>query len=122
MEKIKDIILKLFKLENIAFNLTGFVEARLELFKFEIRTDVTKALARAMTLVFLALLGFLFLLFFSLGLAYFINSLFEAQFVGFFVIAIVYGILFISLYINRKLLSSKVKELLTRSQKNNIID
>jgi uncharacterized membrane protein YqjE len=122
MEKIKDIILKLFKLENIAFNLTGFVEARLELFKFEIRTDVTKALARAMTLVFLALLGFLFLLFFSLGLAYFINSLFEAQFVGFFVIAIVYGILFISLYINRKKLISSVEEQLTRSQKNNVIE
>jgi uncharacterized membrane protein YqjE len=122
MEKIKDILLKLFKLENIAFHLTGFVETRLELFKLEIRADVTKALARAMTLVFLALLGFLFLLFFSLGLAYLINSFFEAQFVGFFIIAIVYGILFISLYINRKVLSSKVKELLTRSQKNNIID
>jgi uncharacterized membrane protein YqjE len=122
MEKIKDILFKLFKLENIAFNLTGYVESKLELFKLEIRTDVTKALSRAMTLIFLALLGFLFLLFLSLGLAYLINSFFEAQYVGFFVIALFYGIVFVSLYINRKALTSNMEEQILKSQKNKVTD
>lgn len=122
MEKIKDILFKLFKLENIAFNLTGYVESKLELFKLEIRTDVTKALSRAMTLIFLALLGFLFLLFLSLGLAYLINSFFEAQYIGFFVIALFYGIVFVSLYINRKALTSNMEEQILKSQKNKVTD
>lgn len=122
MEKIKDTLFKLFKLENIAFNLTGYVESKLELFKLEIRTDVTKALSRAMTLIFLALLGFLFLLFLSLGLAYLINSFFEAQYVGFFVIALFYGIVFVSLYINRKALTSNMEEQILKSQKNKVTD
>jgi hypothetical protein len=122
MEKIKDILFKLFKLENIAFNLAGYVESKLELFKLEIRTDVTKALSRAMTLIFLALLGFLFLLFLSLGLAYLINSFFEAQYVGFFVIALFYGIVFVSLYINRKALTSNMEEQILKSQKNKVTD
>ncbi len=122
MEKIKDILFKLFKLENIAFNLTGYVESKLELFKLEIRTDVTKALSRAMTLIFLALLAFLFLLFLSLGLAYLINSFFEAQYVGFFVIALFYGIVFVSLYINRKALTSTMEEQILKSQKNKVTD
>ena len=122
MEKIKDILFKLFKLENIAFNLTGYVESKLELFKLEIRTDVTKALSRAMTLIFLALLAFLFLLFLSLGLAYLINSFFEAQYVGFFVIALFYGIVFVSLYINRKALTSNMEEQILKSQKNKVTD
>jgi uncharacterized membrane protein YqjE len=122
MEKIKDILFKLFKLENIAFNLTGYVESKLELFKLEIRTDVTKALSRAMTLIFLALLGFLFLLFLSLGLAYLINSFFEAQYIGFFVIALFYGIVFVSLYINRNALTSNMEEQILKSQKNKVTD
>jgi uncharacterized membrane protein YqjE len=122
MEKIKDTLLKLFKLENIAFNLTGYVESKLELFKLEIRTDVTKALSRAMTLIFLALLGFLFLLFLSLGLAYLINSFFDAQYVGFFVLALFYGIVFVSLYVNRKALTSNMEEQILKSQKNKVID
>jgi len=122
MEKIKDTLFKLFKLENIAFNLTGYVESKLELFKLEIRTDVTKALSRAMTLIFLALLGFLFLLFLSLGLAYLINSFFEAQYIGFFVIALFYGIVFVSLYINRKALTSNMEEQILKSQKNKVTD
>jgi uncharacterized membrane protein YqjE len=122
MEKIKDTLLKLFKLENIAFNLTGYVESKLELFKLEIRTDVTKALSRAMTLIFLALLGFLFLLFLSLGLAYLVNSFFDAQYVGFFVLALFYGIVFVSLYVNRKALTSNMEEQILKSQKNKVID
>jgi hypothetical protein len=83
---------------------------------------VTKALSRAMTLIFLALLGFLFLLFLSLGLAYLINSFFEAQYVGFFVIALFYGIVFVSLYINRKALTSNMEEQILKSQKNKVTD
>ena len=64
MEKIKDILLKVFRLENLAQNLTGYLEARLDLFKNEIKTDIARAIAKAITIVFLGFIAFLFVLFF----------------------------------------------------------
>ena len=122
MEKLKDIILKLFKLENIAFNLTGYVETKLELFKLEIRTDVAKAVARAVAIMFLGFLGFLFLLFLSLGLAFLINSLVDVPYLGFFVVAIAYGGAFVLLLLNRKKFAAGIEDQLLKSQNKKSID
>jgi len=117
MEKIKEIILKLFKLEGIAENLTSYVETRLELFKLEIRTDFAKAISKALAMFFLGLLGFLFVLFVSLGIAYLINRFLESSYIGFFLVGIVYGFLFFLLYIKRKSFSAAIETQLIKTQK-----
>jgi uncharacterized membrane protein YqjE len=102
MEKISETILKFLRLDNFVSNLTGYVEARLELLKTEIREDIAKALARTMMTVALLLMGFLFLVFFSVGLAHFISQYFAAPFAGYWIVAGIYGFLFLLLILFRK--------------------
>jgi uncharacterized membrane protein YqjE len=95
MDKISETILKFLRLDGFVSNLTGYVEARIELLKTEIREDIGKALSRAMVSIALFLVGFLFLIFFSLGLAHFINRYFEDTFIGFWAVAGIYGFIFL---------------------------
>ncbi len=121
MEKIKDILLKVFRLENLAQNLTGYVEARLDLFKNEIKTDIARAIANAITMVFLGFIGFLFVLFLSIGLAYFLNTLVDSEHAGFWIVGGIYGLLFLVFKLNLKVINTsleeKILDILTR--KNN---
>ncbi len=102
MEKISETILKFLKLDTFIHSLTGFVEARLELLKVEIKEDIAKALSRAMVTVALLLMGFLFLIFFSIGLAHFINRYFDESFSGFWFVAGIYGVAFLLVLVFRK--------------------
>lgn len=102
MDKIAETVLKFLRLDNIVHSLTGYVEARIELMKIEIREDVAKAIARGMVMVALFLMGFMFLIFFSIGLAHFINHYFDYPFAGFWVVAGIYGATFLLLLLFRQ--------------------
>ncbi len=102
MNKISESVLKFFHLDNLVQNLTGYVEDRIELMKIEIREDVAKAMARTLLIVVLFLLGFLFLVFLSVGLAHFLNSFFDASYAGYWLVAGIYGLIFLILFIARK--------------------
>lgn len=92
MESIKDTIFKFLRLDNLIQHVSGYVEARIELLKIEIREDVAKVLSRALMVLIITLLAMLFLLFFSVGLAHFINSFFKDPFIGYWIVAGIYGI------------------------------
>jgi uncharacterized membrane protein YqjE len=121
MEKISETILKFLRLDNFVHHLTGFVEARMELLKAEIREDIAKALSRAMVTVALFFMGFLFLIFFSIGLAHFINRYFSDSFAGYWLVAGIYGAIFLILLLFRKSILSyfeqQFKELTKRKVK-----
>ena len=102
MEKISETILKFLRLDNIVQHLTGYVETRIELMKAELREDVAKAIARGMVMVVLFLVGFLFLIFFSVGLAHFINSYFEVAYAGYWTVAGIYAVTFLIVLVFRK--------------------
>lgn len=92
MESIKDTIFKFLRLDNLVQHVSGYVEARIELLKIEIREDVAKVLSRALMVLIIALLAMLFLLFFSVGLAHFLNSFFTDPFIGYWIVAGIYGV------------------------------
>src|SRR6185436_7490325 len=91
MENLKDKIFKLLRLDNLMDNLSGYVETRLELYKLEIREDVAKVLSKALVYSFIMILGMLFLVFFSIGLAHFLNVFFGGSFVGYWIVAGIYA-------------------------------
>lgn len=121
MDKISETILKFLRLDGFVSNLTGYVEARIELLKTEIREDMGKALSRAMVSIALFLVGFLFLIFFSLGLAHFINQYFEDSYVGFWAVAGIYALLFLLVLVFKenilKSFEAHFKELTKRKAK-----
>lgn len=121
--KISESVLKFLGLDGLVQNLTGYVEARIELMKVEVREDVAKATGRALVMVALFLIGFLFLVFFSVGLAHFLNQYFEAAYVGFWVVAGIYLATFTALFVFRKGIQEyfehQLTELIKTKRKNN---
>lgn len=92
MDSIRDSVFKFLRIDHLVDNLSGYVEARVELLKIEIREDVAKVLARGMMVIIILLMSLLFLLFFSVGLAHFLNSYFEAAYIGYWIVSGIYGI------------------------------
>ena len=102
MDNIKEKILKFLHLDNIIDSASGFVEARLELYKMEIREDVAKVLAWALVYATIGIFGFLLLIFFSIGLAHFLNDYFSHTYVGYWIVAGLYGVAFFIFLLFRK--------------------
>jgi uncharacterized membrane protein YqjE len=121
MDKISGTILKFLRLDNIVNNLTSFVETRIELAKVEIREDVTKAVARGLVVVVLFLIGFLFLVFFSIGLAHFLNGLFGEAYAGYWSVAGIYAATFLLLLVFKtslyKYFERQFSDLINRKEK-----
>jgi hypothetical protein len=105
MEKIKDTIFKFLRLDNLMGSLTGYVEAQAELLKLEVREEVAKILSRVLVLVTVILLAALFLLFFSVGLAHYLNGFFEHPYIGYWIVAGVYGLPCVIFLLFRKSIS-----------------
>lgn len=117
MGSIKDIITRFFRLDNLTEDLSGYVEARVELLKLEVREEVAKALTRVMVLGVIVLLGILFIVFLSIGLAFYINQYFEEKYTGFFLVGGFYLILLLLSFGIRKQLFHSLERLLTHHLK-----
>jgi uncharacterized membrane protein YqjE len=118
---LKDTILKFFKLNGFIDHLTGYVETRIQLMKYEIREEVAEVIANAILYFVLGVFIFIFILIGSIAAA-----LFVGQEVGYgWGIAIVAGcylvIAFVLLALRGSLekeIEERVKKSLTRRKKN----
>ncbi|HCM75083.1 MAG TPA: hypothetical protein DIS90_01780 [Cytophagales bacterium] len=102
MDGIKDTIFKFLRIDNLANNLTGYVETRVKLLKIEIKEDVAKVLSKGLAHATIVLFAFLFLLFFSIGLSEYLNTFFANSFEGYMIVSGVYLILFLLFFAFRK--------------------
>ncbi|MBS1682352.1 MAG: phage holin family protein [Bacteroidetes bacterium] len=94
---IKDSIFKFFRIDNLVNSLSGYVETRVELLKLELREEVARVVSHGLMLVVLFLLGLLFLVFFSFGLANYFNKFFNDQYAGYWIVSAIYLLLFLVL-------------------------
>ena len=121
MDKIAESILKFLKLDGLINHVTGYFEARIALMKIEIREDIAKAMAKAIVTIVMLFTGLLCLLFFSVGLAQFINHYFDEPYAGYWLVAGIYFVAFLLLLIFRKGISShfehQLTELIKRKEK-----
>src|SRR6478609_5008026 len=113
---LKDSILKLFKLDNLVNNMTGYVEARMELVKLEVKEDLTKAIAKLSVFVFLAFAFTLFLMFISVALALKIGES-VGTFEGFTIVAGFYLAIALMLLFFRDAISSGIERQITEMMK-----
>ena len=89
---IKSTLIKFFKLDNLISHLSGYVDAQVALVKLEIREEVSRLLVRGLVVAVVLFLVFLFLIFFSVGLAQYLNTFFANSFVGYWLVAAIYGL------------------------------
>ena len=113
MEKLKESIFKFLRLDGVFNHLSGYVEARIELLKIEIREDVAKALANALIFSVVFFFGFMFIVFFSIGLAHFLNRYFNESYFGYWIVAGLYLAGFLVFMIFRKNILKKFEKKLT---------
>ncbi len=96
----KDTLSKFFKLDTIIENLTGLVETRVELLKVEARENISKALAQAVTYLFILFVAALFITFFSIAIALVVSERF-GNFAGFWAVGALYLIIGLILWFSR---------------------
>jgi len=113
---LKDTLLKFFKLENLVHNLTGFVETRFELLKYEVREELAKSAAKIILMVFIGFLATLFVVFASLALAYLLSE-YYGRLTGFLAVSIFYLILAIVLFASRESIIKKLEKVIFESIK-----
>ncbi|MFM7854398.1 MAG: phage holin family protein [Flammeovirgaceae bacterium] len=107
---IKGTLIKFFKLDNFVNHLSGYIDTQVALVKLEVREEVARLLARSLVLAVFLLLAFLFLIFFSIGLAQYINSFFENSFVGYWLVSAIYGLPCIAFWLFKKVISKKIED------------
>ncbi len=110
MEGIKDTIFKFLRLDGLVENLSGYVETRVKLLKIEIREDLAKVLSKGLVHITIILFAFLFLIFFSIGMAEYINTLFTHSFEGYWIVAGVYLVFFLLFIAFRKSVDKKFEQ------------
>ena len=103
---LKDTLSKFFKVDNLLSNLSGYVETRVELLKIEVKEDLAKSLAKAITYLFIAFILALFLTFVSIAVALLISSRL-GNFAGFSIVGLIYFVTGLILWLSReKLIAS----------------
>ena len=94
--------MKLFDFNKIMEAFTGFVETKVELWKLEAKEEIGVLIAKMLLVMFIALFATLMLLFFTLGLAYWLNYLLESSFMGFIAVGLLYVGLTSIIYFRRE--------------------
>lgn len=102
MDKLIESILKFLRLDTIIDHLMGYVQDKLELVKVELREELAKALAKALVVGTMILVGFMFLLFISIGLAHYIIAAGYPSYLGYGSVAGLYGLFFLICLLFRK--------------------
>ena len=102
----KDTLSKFFKVDSLLSNLTGYVETRVELLKVEVKEDLAKALAKAVSYFLIGFISALFLTFVSVALALLLGQRL-GNFVGFSIVAGIYLMTALILWFSREKLIAK---------------
>ena len=101
--------MKFFKVDGIIENLSGYIEARMELLKLEIKDDVAKGLSKAVVFVVLLMAFGLFVFFISMALAYKLGE-YVTTFGGFAIVAGFYLLIGVVLILNREKISTRIQK------------
>ena len=87
--------MKIFDFDKLINTITGYLETRLELFKLELKEEVSRFLALAVIYFSLTLLTFLAIVFALAALAIWTNELLESSYLGYLLVCIL--IIFIAI-------------------------
>ena len=82
----KSKLFKFLRIDAIIENLTGLIEARLELAKLELKEEIAKAGARIIAGIVLAFLLVMIIIFVSITLAAWLNYLLDSMFFGYLIL------------------------------------
>ena len=109
LDNLKDEIFRLLGLDTLIRSVSGYIEARVDLIKQEIREEITRHLSRLMVsltglLLALSALGFL-----SITLALVLNETLESPYLGFLIVGGTYLLISLLIFTFRDSISRSVQ-------------
>jgi uncharacterized membrane protein YqjE len=105
---LKDSVLKFLKLDSLIENITGYVEARIELTKLEVKEDIAKSLSKALLFILMGVVFTLFIVLISVAVAHLIARS-VGPVGGFAIVAGFYLLLTLLLYAFRNAIGEKLQ-------------
>ena len=105
----KDTLSKIVKVDNLINNLTGYVESKVELLKIEVKEELARSLAKVVAYLLIAFIIALFIVFISVAVGLHLAGIY-GPFTGFAIVAGVYLIAGLILWLSRKQLISKFEK------------
>lgn len=113
----KSRLFKFLKIDNIIENLTGLIEARLELAKIELKEELAKIGARVIAGVVFAFLAVMIIIFLSIWIATLLNTLIGSMWAGYAIVTGFYFLILILLIAFRapQLLQEKIEDALIQN-------
>lgn len=106
---LKDTLLKFLKMDSLIENITGYVEARIELMKIEIKEEVAKGLAKALVFIVILAVFTLFVMLISVAVALKVGE-YVGMFGGFAIVAGFYLLLVLLLSLFRESIIEKLEK------------
>ena len=106
---LKETLLKFLKLDGLVNNLTGYIESRIELMKYEVKEDVARAISKIALLLVLSVFLLFFLLFASAAAAHKIGETLGA-FAGYGIVAGFYLTLLLLIVLFREPLGNRIEK------------
>lgn len=105
---LKDSVLKFLKLDSLIENITGYVEAKIELTKLELKEDVAKTLSKVLLFILLGVVFMLFIVLISVAVAHLIAQS-VGPFGGFAIVAGFYLLISLLLFVFRDAIGEKLQ-------------
>jgi len=106
---LKETILKFLKLDGLVDNLTGYIETRIELMKYEVKEDIAHAISKVALILMISVFFLFFLLFASAAVAHKIGESL-GTFAGYGIVAGFYLTILLLIVLFREPFSKKVEK------------
>jgi hypothetical protein len=101
--------MSLLNLNELFDNFYKYIEARIDLFKFETKESITEAVISVVQIVALLILSLFVVTFLSIGLALFLNDVLDSRFLGFLIVAGIYALLLVGAIVAKNSPAVKAK-------------
>lgn len=102
--------LKIFDLDRLIASLQGYIETKVELVKLDAKEELQSVITKFLVLSLLVILVLLTVVFFSIGLAYFLNDLLGSNIWGFAIVGLLYLLSSILVFSNKDRILKKIDE------------
>lgn len=110
LDNLKDEIFRLLGLDTLIRSVSGYIEARVELIKMEIREEITRHLSRLIVTLTGLLLALSALGFLSITLALVLNETLESPYLGFLIVGGSYLLIALLIFAFRDSISRSVQK------------
>jgi Mn2+/Fe2+ NRAMP family transporter len=113
---LKENLLKFLKLDSLIENVSGYIEARIDLLRIEIREELAQGISRAVVYVVLLAIVMLFVFLTSMAVAFKIAESLGA-FAGFGIVGGIYFVVGLLLYFFRNPIAERIQVRLNERMK-----